>query len=151
MPFHFTYQVLLRLRLSLERREQLRLEVVAQEIVRERQQLEALDQEHAAAGRLLAQAMVNGATGAELQFEATCAAARTHRRETIQQRLSELGRLRQAQQAALLRARQDREILESLRCRQLEAYRTMQIRREQQSLDEQFLLGRNFKVRKISR
>jgi len=86
--------------------------------------------------------MLHGMKGVELHFEQVCAAARQQIAEQLRSKLEELERLRAAQLAVLQKARQDREILESLRRRQYELYRQVHSRREQQQIDELFLMGR---------
>jgi flagellar export protein FliJ len=142
MPFHFSLQPLLRLRQSLEQREQLRLEIVVKEVVRTRQELEALEQEHRASAHRLSVSMQSGMRGAELHFQEAAATARLQVILDCRHRLGELERLRVAQLAVLHKARQDREILESIRQRQMDLYRQEQKRREQQRVDELFLFAR---------
>ncbi len=142
MAFRFSFQPLLRLRRSLESREQLRLETIVKEVLRARQELERAEQENRAASQRLAAAMLHGMKGVELHFEQVCAAARQQIAEQLRSKLEELERLRAAQLAVLQKARQDREILESLRRRQYELYRQVHSRREQQQIDELFLMGR---------
>jgi len=142
MAFRFSFQPLLSLRRSLESREQLRLETIVKEVLRARQELERAEQENRAASQRLAAAMLHGMKGVELHFEQVCAAARQQIAEQLRSKLEELERLRAAQLAVLQKARQDREILESLRRRQYELYRQVHSRREQQQIDELFLMGR---------
>jgi flagellar biosynthesis chaperone FliJ len=58
-------------------------------------------------------------------------------------RISELEEQRLNQIQAYRKARQNREMFESLRSRKFEIYRQLLSRREQQELDDLFLMRRN--------
>jgi flagellar biosynthesis chaperone FliJ len=62
-------------------------------------------------------------------------------------KLRELEQARKKQQIRYTEARQQREILSNLRERQLSVYLREQARREQQSVDELFLIRRSHKAR----
>jgi len=139
MPFRFPLQPVLRLRKSLERREELRLNIIRQELARLRLQMEELKDSEASAANALSRTLAQGARAAELHFYLACAAERARHREQLADRIAEIEKLREAQQLAFYRARQEREVVETVHGRSLAAYQRQQIRREQQQLDDLFL------------
>lgn len=142
MAFRFSLQALLRVRLSVERAELQRLQAIAAQAARVRAFIEGLDAERQVAKTKLQEAVASGISGAELRFEALREAAFGERRAALLKKLAEIEKLRHEQQARYLRVRQQREILSELRERQLAGYRAEQARREQQQIDELFLLRR---------
>jgi flagellar biosynthesis chaperone FliJ len=54
--------------------------------------------------------------------------------------LTKLGNLRRRQLEVFRKAQQHRQVLENLRDRQLAAYQLVQTRREQQQMDDRFLI-----------
>lgn len=152
MAFRFSLQALLRVRQSLEKAELQRLQIIAAHAVRVRAAIESVDAEQQAAKRSMIEAAAAGISGAELRFEALRDAAFAERRAALVKKLAEIEKLRREQQARYLRVRQQREILSELRERQFAAYRAEQARREQQQIDELFLIRRGVarRVRKQS-
>jgi flagellar export protein FliJ len=141
MKFHFTLNGVLRLRLSLERAELQRLHAIAADVAQARAEIESLEQEREAAQRRVSETVTaSGMTGAELQFEAAREAARGVLRAQLMQRLSDLEQKRKEQQARYVHARMQREIISNLYERQLAEYKLEQSRREQQRIDELFLI-----------
>jgi len=143
MAFHFSLKALLRLRESLEIAELRRLQAMAADVIHARMAVESLDARIAADRRQAVVAAAGGISGAELHFSALREAAYRERRSMLLKKLAELERARQEQLLRYKKARQKREILENLRNRQLTAYQTEQTRREQQQIDELFLMRRN--------
>jgi flagellar export protein FliJ len=140
MSFHFSLQAVLRLRESFERRERLRLEIIAREIAKASQQCQhaLLDRDKA---RLeLQNKLRQGTTATEMQFELACDRARVRRIEALNEHLGKLQDLRRRQLEVFRKAQQQRKILENLRDRQLAAYQLIQNRREQQQMDDRFIL-----------
>jgi len=134
MPFHFSLQPILKLRMSYERLERLRLLGLVAVMVRVR--------ESADARRHLQQTLGSGLAGVELQLEAACEKLRADRKQALEARLADLSQKHEKQRLIYLNARQKREILENLRDRKWEDYRREQNRREQQQVDEMHLLHR---------
>jgi len=147
MPFHFSLQALLRLRISYERLEELRLLAIAALMVYVRREIAAIQAESKQAQSRRERELARGVTGAELHVEETCDQARKKQRESLEGRLKELEKKRRAQQLAFEAARQKRKILENFRQRKLELYAREQARREQQRLDELHLLHQAGKLR----
>lgn len=139
MPFRFTLEPLLRLRKSRERAELRRLQEAALLVVRARTQIEQLDAEVAEMREESRKALLEGCSGAELNFETLLLETCAKRRAWLVQELSRLERLRREQQARYSLARQQREILSNLREHQYSLYRTELSRREQQQSDDLFL------------
>jgi flagellar export protein FliJ len=142
MPFTFSLQPILRLHASYERLERLRLLAIAAEIVRAREEISAVARESIAARVSTQTKMRAGVSGAELHFELMSENMRVERQRMLGARLAELEKRERVQRQAYRLARQKREILTNLRERKWDEYRREQARREQQRLDELFLLHR---------
>ena len=143
MAFRFSLQTLLRLRQAHERQERLRLEILSSDRVQAQTQLEIAARERLSARESLAAQLATGLTGSELHFEVACDAARARFERAMTERLKRLTEQRYLQLLTYQKARQKREILDNLRARKMEFYRLIQSRREQQRLDDVFLLHRN--------
>lgn len=140
MSFRFPLQPVLRLRKSYEQLERQRLETITHQLTQLREQSANLKIEQAAAAERLAKAMEKGLTSVELQFEVACSQAREVRQAILAKDIAAVAQQRQSQIVAFRRARQKRQILENLRIRQLESYEQIEARREQQQLDDMFLI-----------
>ena len=140
MPFHFPLKAVLRYRESFERRERQRLEVITREVVKAQQQQEEAKREQSNALIQLQGMLRQGLTAAEMQFELACNRARARRVEALKDKVTKLVNLRLRQLEVFRKAQQQRKILENLRDRQLAAYRMIQARREQQHMDDRFLI-----------
>ena len=147
MPFHFTLAPLLRLRESLEKAELQRLRMIAMHVAQVRVEIESLDCEIEGARRQLLEQTATGISGAELQIAALLEASRHEYRIRLVAKLYELERARQKQQARYTEVRQQREIVSNLRERQLSAYQREQARRDQQQVDEFFLIRRGARTK----
>jgi flagellar export protein FliJ len=142
VPFHFSLQAVLRLRTSYEHMEKLRLLAIAAAIVRAREEIAALENESRAARQNTQGRLGRGVIAGELHFEASTERVRVERKRAAAGRLAELEKKQEVQRLAYRTARQKREILTNLRQRQWDDYSREQARREQQRLDEAFLLHR---------
>ncbi|MGH9685700.1 MAG: flagellar export protein FliJ [Candidatus Acidiferrales bacterium] len=140
MPFQFTLQPVLRLRVSYERIERLRLLQIAAAMVQVQNEISAAVRESEAARQSLRERLARGSSGVEIQFEAACDAARLNYRQALDARLAVLRRKHETQKVAYRNARQKREIVETLRERQFHEYLREQARREQRVQDELYLL-----------
>jgi len=147
MPFHYALSALLRLRESLEKSELQRLQSIAAQLAQVRAEIASLDAEIEATRRQVAERASAGITGAELHAEAVGEFARAQFRAALVKKRDELEIERQEQQARYKEARQRREILSNLRERQFSAYQREQERREQQQIDELFLIRRSSRRR----
>jgi len=142
VPFHFSLQAVLRLRSSYEHMEKLRLLAIVAAMVRAREEIAALEKESQAARQSTQGRLGEGVVAGELHFDASTERVRTERKRAAAGRLAELEKKQEVQRLAYRAARQKREILENLRERKWDDFRREQARREQQRLDEAFLLHR---------
>jgi len=147
MPFHFPLSSLLRLRESLEKNELQRLQALAAQIAQVRAEIESLDTQIESSRREVLEQAAAGISGAELHIAALGEFARLELRAKLIVRRDELERARQVQQVRYADARQRREILSNLQERQRSTYQHEQARREQQQVDELFLIRRSSKKR----
>lgn len=140
MPFHFSLQAVLRCRESYEQRERQRLQVIIREVVKAQQQREDAKLDRAKAQAQLAAKLRQGLNATEMQFELACDRARVRRITALNDHLAKLEDLKRRQLEMFRKAQQQRKILENLRERQLAAYQLLQTRREQQQMDDRFLI-----------
>jgi len=144
MPFHFPLDAVLHFRQSLEHQQQLRLLAANQQVARVRhliEQMEAHRQElHCAQVKELSA----GLTAAELRFGLLCDAELVRHRRELEQQLARLQQLRNQQREVFHQARRAREMLEAVRDQQFRLYQKEAARREQRSLDDLFLLRRQY-------
>jgi len=140
MSFRYAFQTLLRLRQSLERQEEQRLFAQAAIVARLRTELEEIRQTQLQARRQDLPDSGAVSHGYSLQYAVLRDTAFENTRKKLQSQLedAERRRLQQLQQYQVVRQR--REILEGLRDRQEAAYELEFSRREQQIVDEAFLL-----------
>ena len=142
MAFRFPLQALLRLRRSYERRERLRLEIITRRRLHTQQQIDELKSEILEANDRLARTLQAGMPAVELHLEVAQANARAKRQEVLAEQLAKLTQEHRAQQVAYQHAQQQRQIIENLRARLFAIYQQVQARREQQQLDDLFLIRR---------
>jgi len=147
MPFRFPLQSLLRFRQSMERHEQTQLEIANQKVADMRGKIESLEESRDLRNEHQRHGLNVGLTGAELQFDLLCNSAVANYRKDMEKELAQLEKLRDQQYDVFRQARLHREILESVRDGQLREYRAEKIRREQRSLDDLFLMRREFLCR----
>jgi flagellar export protein FliJ len=140
MAFHFPLETLLRLRHSLERKERMALEDLARRIAAVRLAIAEIELERRAARALQSGGLTSGLTASEMHFAQACEENRETRQRRLTDQLVELEKQYRRQQAVFIEARQKREILENLRDRQETEYRREWDRREQQGVDDLFLM-----------
>jgi len=140
MPFHFSLEAVLRARRGQERAERLKLEAILSEEKRTWARLEDVGRSQLELRRHFQQELGRGLVGSELQYEAMREANVASLLAALRTRLAELGQQHWAQAQIFIKARQRREVLEHLRLRKLDLYRIDQARREQQELDDLFLM-----------
>jgi len=143
MAFRYTLQSMLRLRQSIERQEEQRLYTAAAAVAQLRTKLEQLERERVRVHRETLQEMNEATFGATLQFVAACGAAASQTIAKLQMELAEAERRRLLQLAVYKNARQKREIFEGLRDQQKAAYDVELAHRDQELVDEAFLMRRN--------
>jgi flagellar export protein FliJ len=140
MAFRFPLKALHRLRAIYERREGQRLAVLTHQLLAAQKQLAALKAEQLADAGSLSKNLQRGMTGAEVQFQVVCGAARLKRTKLAAQAVESLSRQREGQLAQYRQARQNLEVLTRLYERRLTAYRRTQARLEQQQANDLFLI-----------
>ena len=141
MAFVFTLSALLRVREIHEKAALQTLRALASQAAAAQSEMEALDASMEEARREVCERSLAGVLGAELHFYGAHESAQRERRQRLVQKLRELEKARQKQQAVYLQARQKREVLSSLREKQLAAYNLEESRRTQRGLDELHLLN----------
>lgn len=140
MPFRFSLQALLHLRLSLEHQQELRLRYAHQQVARARRGIEQLEERIYQIRMTRHQQMAAGMTSAELSFVLSSEAACHTMVWNLERELSRLQSLRDQEQRKYQYARRERETLESLRDQHAQEYQLEQSRHEQRRLDDFFLL-----------
>jgi flagellar export protein FliJ len=144
MPFRFSLQSLVRFRQSVERHEQIQLEIANLKVSDMCGKLKSLEQTRDLRNEHQRHGLNVGLTGAELQFDLLCNSALASYRKNLEKELAQLEKLRDQQYEVFRQARLQREILASVRDGQLREYRAEKIRRDQRSLDDLFLMRREF-------
>ena len=144
MAFHFSLESVLRVRRGQERSARLKLEAIVSEQSAARAKLEQITETGIVLKRRFQDELKNILKGSELQFEATRETNLELSRTRIRSRFVELEQQRQAQVRIYLDARRNREVLESVRLQKFDLYRIESLRREQQELDDMFLMRLRF-------
>jgi flagellar export protein FliJ len=140
MAFVFSLKTLLRLRELSEASELQTLRSLASEVAAVRAEIEALETAGEEQQRGVCRDSLQGVSGADLHMHLRRQTVFRQRREVLVQKLKELEKVREAQQAIYMRARQEREALSTLREQHLAAYEEEQSRREQRQIDDLFLV-----------
>lgn len=140
MAFQFALQSVLRLRASLERQEELRLLSAAAAVAKLRGELDRIQTEQVRRKRAVLGELAAGSLGAVLQYSSFCDGASLWAQKNLRVQIEEAERQRLVQLGRYQVARQKREILERLREHQRDAFTVAFNRREQQSVDEAFLI-----------
>jgi len=140
MAFRYPFESILRLRQSLERREEQRLFAIAATVARLRLDLEEWEHSRSEQWRIASREMMEGSVGIVLQFASLCDASAAEMQNKLRVKLVEAERQRLSQLLVCQHARQKREIFERLRDRQEENYDREADRREQQQADDNFLM-----------
>jgi len=142
MAFRFPLQTLLRLRETLEHQEELRLQEAQKCVTRLQIEMQSLEKDLVDLAADEKRELSSGLTAAELQFGVLRRLLLLAERSRLQDQLAEAERLRDLSKDALNHARQQRQIVERLRTRQLEIYLRQQVRQEQARADDLFLMRR---------
>lgn len=142
MPFRFTLEPVLTVRAGFERLERNRLLLISAALARVRESLEFLAKDYAAAHAAMLAKLAAGVPSGELELDRLLQQAIRDRRRSLQAREAEFLAKQKSQQRLYLAAKTRREILDELRSRRRAQYRAAELRREQQRLDELFLLRR---------
>ncbi len=144
MAFHFPLQAVLHFRESMEHQQELRLRAANQQVARVRHLLEQIDSRRQDLLNTQTKRLGAGMTAVELQFELLCETELLRHRRELEQQLVRLQQVREQQREIFQQARRARETLEAVRDQQLRLYKKEATRREQRSLDDLFLLRREY-------
>jgi flagellar export protein FliJ len=144
MPFHFPLQAVLHYRQSMEHQQELRLRAANQQVARVQHLIEQADLQRKELRSIEIEELSSGTTAAELQFGLLCEVSLLRRRRELEQQLTRMQQLRDQQREIFQQARRGRETLESVRDQQLSIYKKDAARREQRSLDDLFLMRREY-------
>jgi flagellar export protein FliJ len=144
MPFQFPLQAVLHFRQSVEHQQELRLRAANQQVARVQRLIEVADAQRQSLYANQSKELSEGVSAAELQFGLLYEKDLLRHRKELDPQLAQVQQLRDQQREIFRRARQARETLESVRDRQLEIYKKDAARREQRSLDDLFLLRREY-------
>lgn len=142
MGFEFGLQGLLRFRESLERKEKLKLAVVIGELKRLKMMLARVREELTSIGDQISNLLAGGTTGGELHLLCFEKMLLERREQALTQIVSKALKEVQQQQIRLQEARQKRKVLEDLREKQLALFLLAEGRKDQQTLDDTFLMRR---------
>jgi flagellar export protein FliJ len=144
MHFHFPLQAVLHYRQSIEHQQELRLRAANQQVVRVQHLIEQTDLRSKELRSMEIKELNSGTTAAELQFGLLCETSLLRQRRELEQQLTRMQQLRNQQRDIFQQARRGRETLESVRDQQLLLYKKDAARREQRSLDDLFLMRREY-------
>jgi flagellar export protein FliJ len=143
MAFRFSLDVVLRMWRSRERFERLRLETLTAKIQRLRREIQAAERAAQEDRRNLAGTLMEGMAASQLQFASLCADGQRRFRILMENQVAELMKQHEVQRKIFEHARRQRETLENLRTRKLDAYRAEEAREIQEQTDELFLARRS--------
>jgi len=144
MAFRFPFEVLLRVRRSLERQQELRLQEANLRVAMLLRQIEDV---HSGMENIEARRrpqLESGISAAELQFDVLCRSVLTQRRHALEKQLVEAEARRHSCAENFREARRQREVMETLRRHQLQDYHQQEARQDQRRLDDLFLLRRAY-------
>jgi flagellar protein FliJ len=142
MSFQFPLAAVLRYRESLEQREYFALERLQQEVTRVEQSIRQVQGDCSTATQNRAAELAQGIRGAEVKTAYDYQSALEQQLEGLQALLQQLKIKWRQQLATYDLARRNRETLEKLREKQLDAYSREQAKREQAVIDDLFLARR---------
>lgn len=144
MAFRFPLEVLLRVRQGLERQQELRLQEANHRVAMLQRQIADMHIEIQNIFVRRRSQFESGISAAELQFDGLCRSVLIERQHGLKKQLVEAEALRQVRTDDFLRARRQRQVVETLRHHQLQDYRQQEGRRDQRRLDDLFLLRRAY-------
>jgi flagellar export protein FliJ len=144
MAFRFTLHAVLQLRQSLERQQELLLLEANQQMAAMHVRIDNLNAQlshHEAKERMQ---LATALSGAELQFMQLCRSVLLGQRVGLEKRLATAQLVRDSRLADFRQARQQREVLDTLRQAQAQVYGQNQDRQDQRQLDDLLLLRRAY-------
>jgi flagellar export protein FliJ len=144
MAFRFPLATVLLFRQNLEHQQELLFQESHQRVERVRIEIESVDFAMTRIAEREAQQIMSGLSAAELQFDLLCRSVLVKRRNKLEKDMAQAEQVIAVRREVLRLARQQREVLDTLKTQQLEIYLQQQTRQEQRSLDDLFLLRRAF-------
>ncbi len=142
MSFQFPLAAVLRYRESIEQREYLALEKIQQDVVRVELRISQVDSDWLAAIRERTADLAHGTRAAVMQSGYEYERVLEQERERLRGQWQELKLKWRQQLASYELARRNRETLEKLRKKQLDAYNQERAKREQAVVEDLFLARR---------
>ena len=144
MAFKFKLNAVLHFRESIEHQQELRLRAANQQVGRVQHLIEQMDTRRQELHTAQAKELGSGMTAVELQFELLCDAELLRHRRELGQELARLQQLQEQQREIFQQSRRARQTLETMRDQQLRLYQKEAVRREQRTLDDLFLVRREY-------
>ena len=138
MPFHFPLESVLRLRKSIERREEMLLQAAQLELARVRRRVDELTDEMAKACEEREKALRNPTTASRLQLMQADIDAAIEAKQTVFETLQTLKLKRDTQMKAYKAAHNGRQVLSDLLAQQRSLYDQEQLHRQQKQVDDIF-------------
>ncbi len=138
MGFRFSLAAVLRFRESMEKREELALQKILQEMARLRREIERRNATIAASQEARNEAMQNPIPASHIQSMLNDIEAATEQRNKLLESLLALDRQRALQTQKYQTANRDRQMLSDMQTKQRDAYEVMQDRATQKFLDDIF-------------
>jgi flagellar export protein FliJ len=142
MPFRFPLATVLRVRKSLEKREERALQKIQLDMARIARQIDELSAEIAKAHQVREQAMQRPIPASHLQMHSWSSEAALARKKSLLRDLFRLEELRDLQLKAYHAAHRNSETLTDLLHKQRDAYELEQARTQQKQLDDIFIARR---------
>jgi flagellar export protein FliJ len=143
MGFKFSLEGLLRVRKSFEKQEEHRLAAAVGELKRLNMMLESVREQLISTADRLGKLLAQGTTGADLHLLCLEKSLLERRERALAESVSSALAKMEAQQARLQEARKKRKVLDKLRQKQMVLFLLIEGRREQQTLDDAFLMRRS--------
>jgi flagellar export protein FliJ len=144
MAFHSSLDVLLQVRRGAERQRELLLQAADRQLSALRHVLDTIKSQIEADSRRELLQMQSGLSAAELHFDGLCRSLLQARGQAVEIELAKAQASRELRAQAFRQARQQRQILETLREQQQQSFRQQTARRDQRRLDDLFLLRRAY-------
>jgi flagellar export protein FliJ len=138
MAFRFSLATVLRVRESVEKREELALQQIQFEIARVRRRIEELNSEIANKQDERNQALLKPVHAHHIQAILSEVNAASHTRQALLDSLQTLEQEQDLRMKAYQTARTNRQMLTDIMTQQLNAYEQEQVRSQQKSLDDIF-------------
>jgi flagellar export protein FliJ len=143
MGFKFSLEGLLRVRKSFEKQEEHKLAAAVGELKRLSTMLESVRAQLISTADRLGKLLVHGTTGADLHLLCFEKFLLERREQALAESVSSALAKMKAQQARLQEAKKKRKVLDKLRQKQMVLFLLIEGRRDQQRLDDAFLMRRS--------